>query len=142
MDKTREAHICDDKTGETKNQTAENRETENSEMPQVGFKDALIERRSAALRFMGAQAASTKWMVLPGSRPVRLSELRGDMCRWPIGDPQHHEDFRFCGCDCHPGDSYCAAHKKMAVAPGKATRAASDAGNPQARLRSRVASHI
>ncbi len=90
---------------------------------QPNFKNVLAQRQDAASRFIGAQAVSTKWMTLPGSRPVRLSELRGNMCRWPIGDPQHFEAFRFCGCRRLRGDSYCSAHKKLAFAPGKAARA-------------------
>ncbi len=92
---------------------------------QPAFKSVLAERQDAASRFIGAQAASAKWTTLPGSRPVRLAELRGDMCRWPIGDPQHFEAFRFCGCRSLLGDSYCAAHKKMAFAPAKAARTVS-----------------
>ncbi len=90
---------------------------------QSSFKNVLAQRQDAASKFIGAQAVSTKWTTLPGCRPVRLAELRGDMCRWPIGDPQHFEAFRFCGCRRLLGDSYCAAHKKMAFAPAKAARA-------------------
>ena len=90
---------------------------------QPAFKNILAQRQDAASKFIGAQAASTKWTTLPGSRPVRLAELRANMCRWPIGDPQHFDAFRFCGCRRLLGDSYCAAHNKMAFAPGKAARA-------------------
>jgi len=86
------------------------------------FENVLIERQDAASRFIGAQATSAKWMTLPGSRPVRLAELRNSMCRWPIGDPQHYDAFRFCGAACHLGDSYCAEHKLMAFAPSKPPR--------------------
>jgi hypothetical protein len=86
------------------------------------FENVVAARQDAALNFMGAQAVSPKWQTLPGSRPVRLAELRTSMCRWPIGDPQQHDAFRFCGGDCLSGDSYCAAHKKMAFAPSKAAR--------------------
>ncbi len=90
---------------------------------QPSFKNVLVQRQDAASQFIVAQAVSTKWTTLPGSRPVRLAQLRGNMCRWPIGDPQHFDAFRFCGCRRLLGDSYCAAHKKMAFAPGKAARA-------------------
>jgi hypothetical protein len=86
------------------------------------FENVVAARQDAALNFMGAQALSPKWQTLPGSRPVRLAELRTSMCRWPIGDPQQHEVFRFCGSNCQSGDSYCADHKKMAFAPSKAAR--------------------
>lgn len=104
---------------------------------QANFKNVSVQRQDAASQFIGAQAVSTKWTTLPGSKPVRLTQLRGDMCRWPIGDPQHIEAFRFCGCRRLLGDSYCAAHKKMAFAPGKATRAAPVAKSSTASQRSR-----
>jgi hypothetical protein len=37
--------------------------------------------------------------------------LPGD-CRWPIGDPQHH-DFHFCGEQKAEGDPYCAVHMRL-----------------------------
>ena len=88
------------------------------------FNNVLVQRQDAASQFIGAQAISPKWATLPGSRPVRLADVRGEMCRWPIGDPQQFETFRFCGCQRLLGDSYCAAHKKMAFAPAKASRSA------------------
>ncbi len=90
---------------------------------QPSFNNILVRRQDAASQFIVAQAVSPKWTTLPGSRPVRLAQLRGDMCRWPIGDPQNFDAFRFCGCRRLLGDSYCAAHKKMAFAPAKAARA-------------------
>jgi hypothetical protein len=103
---------------------------------QPNFKNVLVQRQDAASQFIGAQAVSTKWAMLPGSRPVRLAQLRGNMCRWPIGDPQHFDAFRFCGCQRLRGDSYCAAHKKMAFAPGKAARAVPAAkGSPASQRR-------
>lgn len=42
-----------------------------------------------------------------------LLELKGSMCRWPIGDPQT-EEFGFCGDSCVPGLPYCAEHGKVA----------------------------
>ena len=94
------------------------------------FENVLIERQDAATRFIGAQATSAKWMVLPSSRPARLAELRSSMCRWPIGDPQQYEAFRFCGCRRQLGDSYCAAHNKMAFAPAKTRTAPVAEGSP------------
>jgi hypothetical protein len=86
------------------------------------FKNVLVQRQDAALQFMGAQALNPKWETLPDSKPVRLMKLLNGMCRWPIGDPQNHEAFRFCGAGCNSGDSYCDAHKKMAFAPVKTSR--------------------
>jgi hypothetical protein len=98
------------------------------------FENVLIERQDAATRFIGAQATSAKWMVLPSSRPARLAELRSSMCRWPIGDPQQYDAFRFCGASCQLGDSYCGAHKKMAFAPSKPVRKIPDGVVSAARL--------
>lgn len=44
---------------------------------------------------------------------IKLDDLRNNMCKWPIGDPQE-EDFRFCGCERQAGGSYCANHQRMA----------------------------
>jgi hypothetical protein len=99
-------------------------------LTQPSYKNALVQRQDAASQFIGAQAVSTKWTTLPGTRPVRLSELRGDMCRWPIGDPQQYEAFRFCGCRRQLGDSYCAEHNKMAFAPAKTRAAPVAEGSP------------
>lgn len=139
MSKTSDAKANEAAADEARlNETKASGEKASEIMDPTGFKDALIERQNAALRFMGAQAASPKWMVLPGSRPVLFSELRGDMCRWPIGDSRHQEGFRFCGCSCLSGDSYCAAHKKMAFAPGKASRSVPIADNSPARPRTKA----
>ncbi len=51
--------------------------------------------------------------------PVRFIELRSSMCRWPIGDPQHFETFRFCGSSCSSEASYCKAHTAIAHAPNR-----------------------
>ena len=45
---------------------------------------------------------------------VRFMELRPSMCRWPIGDPQHLETFRFCGSACPSKVSYCKKHNAIA----------------------------
>ena len=96
----------------------------------ANFNDVLVQRQDAASQFIGAQEVSPKWTMLPGSRPVPLAELRGNMCRWPIGDPQQFDAFRYCGCHRQLGDTYCAAHKKMAFAPSKARAAPVADGSP------------
>jgi hypothetical protein len=45
---------------------------------------------------------------------VRFMQLRPSMCRWPIGDPQHFETFRFCGSACPSEASYCKKHTLIA----------------------------
>jgi hypothetical protein len=56
---------------------------------------------------------------LAATAPVTFIELRPSMCRWPIGDPQHFETFRFCGSSCLPEESYCKAHTEIARAPSR-----------------------
>ena len=51
--------------------------------------------------------------------PVKFIDLRLNMCRWPIGDPQHFEALRFCGSSCPPDASYCKTHAAMAHAPNR-----------------------
>ena len=38
-----------------------------------------------------------------------MIDLESGDCRWPIGDPRHH-DFHFCGAKQAPGRPYCAHH--------------------------------
>ena len=45
---------------------------------------------------------------------VKFMQLRPSMCRWPIGDPQHFETFRFCGSACPSEASYCKKHTLIA----------------------------
>jgi hypothetical protein len=44
-------------------------------------------------------------------------EVGTSMCRWPIGDPQQFETFRFCGSACPSGAVYCKTHNKKAYVP-------------------------
>lgn len=46
---------------------------------------------------------------------VTIMELRDHHCRWPIGDPQQFESFRYCGQQTNtPKGPYCGAHMKIA----------------------------
>jgi hypothetical protein len=56
---------------------------------------------------------------LTATAPVKFIELRSSMCRWPIGDPQHFETFRFCGSSCLREASYCETHTAIAHAPNR-----------------------
>jgi hypothetical protein len=91
-----------------------------------GFKTAKIEKstrrpvRNSGLR--GSRAAAPQAIVNQKSRDssapvlvsVKFMQLRQSMCRWPIGDPQHFETFRFCGSACPPETSYCKTHNAIA----------------------------
>lgn len=55
---------------------------------------------------------------------VRLAELNGHTCRWPIGEPAGF-DTLFCGADPVPEQSYCPYHHMVAHAvPNHPPRAA------------------
>ncbi|MFI5015635.1 MAG: GcrA family cell cycle regulator [Hyphomicrobiales bacterium] len=52
-------------------------------------------------------------VVIPISERVTITELRDNMCRWPLGDPLTPE-FRYCGTKCDPAVPYCVPHGRMA----------------------------
>lgn len=58
--------------------------------------------------------------IVEGKR-IKLADLRENMCRWPMGDPQD-EDFGFCGHQSSPGLPYCEAHAKTAYQIGARVR--------------------
>ncbi|MEL7486079.1 MAG: GcrA family cell cycle regulator [Pseudomonadota bacterium] len=47
-----------------------------------------------------------------------VSNLRNNMCKWPIGDPAT-DDFHFCGQTAVSGKSYCAYHASLAFQPAQ-----------------------
>ena len=53
---------------------------------------------------------------LSGEDRMTVSNLRNNMCKWPIGDPAT-DDFHFCGQSAAMGKSYCAYHAKLAFQP-------------------------
>lgn len=55
-------------------------------------------------------------VTIPVSDRIGVMELRGGMCRWPIGDPLT-DDFTFCGEACDIARSYCAGHREIAYRP-------------------------
>jgi len=46
---------------------------------------------------------------------MTMNKLKGNMCRWPIGDPKD-DDFHFCGSPSELDRSYCEEHTEMAHA--------------------------
>jgi GcrA cell cycle regulator len=72
---------------------------------------APIEQKTVAL----ALVPSPVQAVAPQVLGVHLLDLRENMCRWPIGDPQD-EHFHFCGCKKTAG-SYCEHHARIAYQP-------------------------
>jgi GcrA cell cycle regulator len=47
---------------------------------------------------------------IPLAQRRSLLDLSSQTCRWPVGDPDHHEVFFFCGAPPLNGKPYCARH--------------------------------
>ncbi|MFI4994558.1 MAG: GcrA family cell cycle regulator [Hyphomicrobiales bacterium] len=58
-------------------------------------------------------AVQPQAVVIPISERVTITELRDNMCRWPLGDPLAPE-FRYCGTKCDPSVPYCLPHGRLA----------------------------
>lgn len=54
--------------------------------------------------------------IAPSQR-LHLEQLSDATCKWPIGDPQDHENFYFCGGRSLEGLPYCAGHCRVAYQP-------------------------
>jgi len=50
---------------------------------------------------------------------VDLMGLRSNSCRWPLGDPQKHSEFGYCGAATDGIAAYCTIHKKIAYYSGR-----------------------
>jgi GcrA cell cycle regulator len=72
---------------------------------------APVEQKTVALTLVPSAVADAAPKVLG----VPLLELNENMCRWPIGDPQH-ENFHFCGGQKTNG-AYCEHHARIAYQP-------------------------
>ena len=73
-------------------------------------------RREVAPHLIVTRKGRNSSALLVAAAPVEFMELRPSMCRWPIGDPQHFETFRFCGSVCPFEAAYCKKHDAMAHA--------------------------
>lgn len=56
--------------------------------------------------------------ILSSGDMATVATLKGNMCKWPIGDPAK-DDFHFCGQSAPTGKSYCAYHAQMAFQPAQ-----------------------
>ena len=56
---------------------------------------------------------------------ITLTDLKPCSCRWPVGDPST-DDFRYCGAQTSPGDTYCAAHAEVAFPSRAKSRTKAD----------------
>lgn len=51
---------------------------------------------------------------IPAPQRLKLVDLRGCVCKWPVGDPKR-PDFFFCGAVTNDKDPYCPAHMRRAL---------------------------
>jgi GcrA cell cycle regulator len=78
--------------------------------------------RCSGLRQPPARFVRPATSLLPPPPPpaaalmLPLRQLRGDQCRWPVGDPRE-AGFGFCGCRKAAGVPYCAYHAAIAYNP-------------------------
>lgn len=79
--------------------------------------------------------------VLAGGDMATVSTLKGNMCKWPIGDPAR-DDFHFCGQSAPTGKPYCPYHAQLAFQPAqrRPDRPAAAVARPLADPRRRAAS--
>jgi GcrA cell cycle regulator len=57
-------------------------------------------------------------IVLSSGDMTTVATLKGNMCKWPIGDPAK-DDFHFCGQSAPTGKPYCAYHANLAFQPAQ-----------------------
>lgn len=57
-------------------------------------------------------------VVLSSGDMTTVATLKGNMCKWPIGDPAK-DDFHFCGQSAPTGKPYCGYHAQMAFQPAQ-----------------------
>ena len=94
------------------------------EQPGPGFAHAEIDQLSAEPEFIAPA-------VLTSGDMATVSTLKGNMCKWPIGDPAK-DDFHFCGQSAPTGKPYCGYHAQMAFQP--AQRRPERSASPAARM--------
>jgi GcrA cell cycle regulator len=57
-------------------------------------------------------------VILTGGDMTTVATLKGNMCKWPIGDPAK-DDFHFCGQSAPSGKPYCSYHAHIAFQPAQ-----------------------
>ncbi|MFN0023902.1 MAG: GcrA family cell cycle regulator [Parvularculaceae bacterium] len=57
-------------------------------------------------------------VILSSGDMTTVATLKGNMCKWPIGDPAK-DDFHFCGQSAPTGKPYCAYHAHVAFQPAQ-----------------------
>lgn len=94
------------------------------DQPNEGFARTEIETLIVEPEFVAPAILSTGDMAT-------VATLKGNMCKWPIGDPAK-DDFHFCGQSAPTGKPYCAYHAQMAFQP--AQRRPERSQSPAARM--------
>jgi len=67
---------------------------------------------------LAAEPEFTAPAVLASGDLTTVATLKGNMCKWPIGDPAK-DDFHFCGQSAPAGKPYCPYHAHMAFQPAQ-----------------------
>ena len=57
-------------------------------------------------------------VILSSGDMTTVATLKGNMCKWPIGDPAK-DDFHFCGQSAPTGKPYCGYHANLAFQPAQ-----------------------
>lgn len=86
-------------------------ECHEDEQPATAFARADIEKLIVEPEFVAPA-------VLSSGDMATVATLKGNMCKWPIGDPAK-DDFHFCGQSAPTGKPYCAYHAQMAFQPAQ-----------------------
>ncbi len=87
------------------------RERRLEELPAQAFARAEIEELIDEPGFVAP-------VVLETGDLATVATLKGNMCKWPIGDPAK-DDFHFCGQSAPTGKSYCPYHAQLAFQPAQ-----------------------
>lgn len=84
------------------------------DQPAANLARTEIERMIVEPEFVAPAVLSTGDMAT-------VATLKGNMCKWPIGDPAK-DDFHFCGQSAPAGKPYCAYHAQLAFQPATQRR--------------------
>jgi GcrA cell cycle regulator len=79
--------------------------------PEVAYARSEIEKLIVEPEFIAPA-------VLASGDMATVATLKGNMCKWPIGDPAK-DDFHFCGQSAPTGKPYCAYHAQLAFQPAQ-----------------------
>ena len=94
------------------------------DQPSVSLARAEIDRMIVEPEFVAPA-------ILSSGDMATVATLKGNMCKWPIGDPAK-DDFHFCGQSAPTGKPYCGYHAQMAFQP--AQRRPERSASPAARM--------